>query len=633
MAGRRRRGARADDSFELGTAGAGMPVLDTLHRSPSDLPEIRFHLDNPCVVHGAATEPAIGRLTIEGWAISRSGIAAIDVQVDDLPLGSAQYGFERPDVGDAFPDWEHAQHSCYEFHVPKAALQQGQRLIKLTVRARNGQELVEQSRILVVVSEVADDFLEIYRPNNTSASKLDEILPTLLPTIIDQVYRNALCRPADADALSQYGRLLLSSGIGLRGFVDDVYQSQEFLTIVQPATEKIREAYTLLFERQPTRSEIYNHVQAFRETCRDDGEAIALLGPGGGANARFGIRPIKIEMDITNQCNIRCVMCPFSDPAVGGRKRRDLDAATFQRWANEMFSWAAQVGLMFGTEPTLNRNLLTFVKIAKAHRVPNVYFSTNGMKLTPELTACLIGAGLDEINVSLDAGTKDTFQRIRRGAKWDVVIANLRSLRDQKALQSLQKPRLHMSFVMMRSNIQELPQFVELAAELGAVVIYCTHLVAYDVLGTSPESLGSDMHDYAQYIDRAGALARQHGIHLVLPRTRQTRIDVIPPDAPSQGRRPSHLADMDQVREAHGLARRFARDEAGSCCPFPWHFIAIEPDGSVSPCGWWHAGPPMGNVHTQSFQEIWRASQCAISAANWSAATLVPTAADVPRPV
>jgi molybdenum cofactor biosynthesis enzyme MoaA len=109
---------------------------------------------------------------------------------------------------------------------------------------------------------------------------------------------------------------------------------------------------------------------------------------------------------------------------------------------------------MFGTEPTLNQNLVSFVRTAKEYRVPNVYFSTNAMKLTPALTGALIEAGLDEFNVSLDSASKVTFERIRRGAKWDTVVGNLKSLRDQKAARKVSRPRLHMSFVLMRSNIR-----------------------------------------------------------------------------------------------------------------------------------------------------------------------------------
>jgi radical SAM protein with 4Fe4S-binding SPASM domain len=298
-------------------------------------------------------------------------------------------------------------------------------------------------------------------------------------------------------------------------------------------------------------------------------------------------------------------MCSFSDPAIGGRKKRDLSQETFSRWADEMFSWAKHVGLLFGAEPTLNPNLLSFVKMAKEFRVPNVYFSTNAMKLTPALSGALLEAGLDELNVSLDAGNKMTFERIRRGAKWDTVIGNLKSLRDQKAALKLSRPRLHLSFVMMRSNVQELPQFVELAAELGVEVVYFSHLVPFDKLGMITESLGANLDDYQQYVDRALLLARQYGVHVVLPRTRQVGINFTLPRTPAKEQQTTHLAPIDQARNSHGLPKRFARDEANSCCPFPWHFIGIDPDGSVFPCGWWHSGPPMGNLHTQSFQEIW----------------------------
>jgi radical SAM protein with 4Fe4S-binding SPASM domain len=399
--------------------------------------------------------------------------------------------------------------------------------------------------------------------------------------------------------------LLTSGQIDLASLADLAYESPEYLTIIGPAVEEVRTAYRLLFEREPTQAEIYHHVQAFRGTCSNDDEALSLFRTDGAARPRLAIRPLKIEMDITNQCNIRCVMCAFSDPAIGGRKRRDLSKETFLRWADEMFSWATAVGLLFGTEPTLNPNLVSFVRTAKEYRVPSVYFSTNAMKLTPALSGALIEAGLDELNVSFDAGTKMTFERIRRGAKWDTVIGNLKSLRDQKAARKLSLPRLHMSFVMMRSNIQELAQFVELAAELDAAVVHFTHLVPYDSLGTITESLGTDLDECKQYVDRALSLARQYAIPVALPRTRRIGINVTPPRTSTQEQQPNHLIDVDQAREAHALPKRFATDEANSCCPFPWHFIAIQPDGSVVPCGWWQSGPLMGNLYTQRFQEIW----------------------------
>src|ERR1700733_3095987 len=143
-------------------------------------------------------------------------------------------------------------------------------------------------------------------------------------TLVDQVYRTVLCRPAVTDELSHYIHLLTSGKIDLAGLIDVTHKCPEYLMVVGPAIEEVRTAYRLLFEREPTQPEIYNHVQAFRGTCSSDDEAISLLRTDGAARARFAIRPLKIEMDITNQCNIKFLMCPFSAPAIGRRKRRDL---------------------------------------------------------------------------------------------------------------------------------------------------------------------------------------------------------------------------------------------------------------------------------------------------------------------
>jgi hypothetical protein len=367
------RSVQGDEQSEikrLRIVGAAPPAAADPHPAASEVPEFHFQLDSPRVVHGAAVEPVVGPLTIEGWVFSRSGVAEIEVRLDEVPLGVASYGLARPDVSNAYPDWDSALHSGYAFHFPQPAPHEGQHLVKLIVRSRNGEELVEHFRIDVRTSETADDLLGIRPRPGDSSSRFEQLLPTLLPTLVDQIYRTVLCRPADTDGLRRYVHLITSGTIGLRGLVDKVYECPEYLTIIGPAIEEVRTAYRLLFEREPTQAEIYNHIQAFRGACSSDDEAITLLRTEGAARARLAIRPLKIEMDITNQCNIRCVMCNFSDPAIGGRKRSDLSKETFSRWADEMFSWAAAVGLLFGAEPTLNPNLVSFVRIAKEFRVP-----------------------------------------------------------------------------------------------------------------------------------------------------------------------------------------------------------------------------------------------------------------------
>ena len=185
----------------LHAVGAAPPVVADPHPTASEMPEFHFQLDSPRVVHGAAVEPVIGQLAIEGWVLSRSGVAGIEVRLDDIALGEADYCLAREDVSIAFPDWDGAPHSGYAFHFPPGALHEGRHLVKLIVRSLNGQELVEHFRIDVRTSENADDLVGIRQRPGDSSSRFEELLPTLLPTLVDQVYRTVLCRPADTDGL------------------------------------------------------------------------------------------------------------------------------------------------------------------------------------------------------------------------------------------------------------------------------------------------------------------------------------------------------------------------------------------------------------------------------------------------
>ena len=92
---------------------------------PASPTQFRLEIDTPTVVAGAMVEPVTGRLTIEGWALARSGITGIEVLLDDQRLGDAHYGLARQDVGTAFPDW--VELAAQRVRVPLPAAQPAQR--------------------------------------------------------------------------------------------------------------------------------------------------------------------------------------------------------------------------------------------------------------------------------------------------------------------------------------------------------------------------------------------------------------------------------------------------------------------------------------------------------------------------
>jgi len=125
--------------------------------------QFRLEIDKPGVVAGAAVDPVTGRLTIEGWALSRSGISGIEILLDGQRLGDAHYGLARQDVGTAFPDWVDALRSGYAFHCPPRSLRNGEHVVQLNVHARSGEVLEHRFGIVVRKAEEFEDGATIRR--------------------------------------------------------------------------------------------------------------------------------------------------------------------------------------------------------------------------------------------------------------------------------------------------------------------------------------------------------------------------------------------------------------------------------------------------------------------------------------
>jgi ADP-heptose:LPS heptosyltransferase/GT2 family glycosyltransferase len=111
--------------------------------------EFRFELDSPSIENGVAGTPIVGRLTIDGWLLSRTGVASFEVFLDGKRLGDAYFGQARQDVAAAFPEWPNALRSGYAFHCPSRSLTDGDHRIELRIRSSSGEELVRSFLITV----------------------------------------------------------------------------------------------------------------------------------------------------------------------------------------------------------------------------------------------------------------------------------------------------------------------------------------------------------------------------------------------------------------------------------------------------------------------------------------------------
>ena len=168
MHGDEKEGQIAVVATERGVAQAdpipeALQVPDAPGLTPEQQAEFRFELDAPVVANGVAVELITGRLTIDGWLLTRSGIAGFQVFLDDQCLGDAHHGLARQDVGAAFPEWPNALRSGYAFHCPPRSLRNGEHRVELRIVANNGCMLTRGFSIAVRKAEDQEDGTAIRR--------------------------------------------------------------------------------------------------------------------------------------------------------------------------------------------------------------------------------------------------------------------------------------------------------------------------------------------------------------------------------------------------------------------------------------------------------------------------------------
>ena len=168
----------------------------TLVVAPPERPEFRFELDKPATRDGVAADPVTGRLTIEGWALARDGLASIEIGLDGTVLGRANLGMSRPDVGGAFPDWDGAGRAGYNFHCPGRALPDGEHTIEVTARSETGGVHVHRFRVTIRKPDDPEMNVSIRRhvdrvETNTSLGILKQVAwhPAFHWVVLDQAAR------------------------------------------------------------------------------------------------------------------------------------------------------------------------------------------------------------------------------------------------------------------------------------------------------------------------------------------------------------------------------------------------------------------------------------------------------------
>ena len=167
--------------------------------------------------------------------------------------------------------------------------------------------------------------------------------------------------------------------------------------------------------------------------------------------------PPIVIVAVTNVCDMACIHCAhpvikrdpgyratFMRPEVHTRIVEETKAYRDKLW---VFRYAAD------GESLLNPHFLDMVDEAKAAGIGPIDLTTNAMSLTEEKMRRLLNAPIDVIDVSLDANSRETYEKIRIRGKFDVVTANLRRLIEMR--DELGSPTKIMTSIIRQKESEE----------------------------------------------------------------------------------------------------------------------------------------------------------------------------------
>lgn len=179
--------------------------------------------------------------------------------------------------------------------------------------------------------------------------------------------------------------------------------------------------------------------------------------------------PIVDQVELTNTCPMRCVMCPTGTGAMT-RPRGFMDRVLFARVVDEIVRCGQQLKpltLHNLGESLLHPELPDLVRIA-SERGLETEVSGNPGHLPIELYRALQGAGLTRLVLSLDGLDKETLEAVRgKGARGDRAFANVDALLAHRREHPRARPEVVLQMIAQPLNAHQHEAFVARYAGLG----------------------------------------------------------------------------------------------------------------------------------------------------------------------
>jgi len=262
--------------------------------------------------------------------------------------------------------------------------------------------------------------------------------------------------------------------------------------------------------------------------------------------------PLFLQLETNQICNLRCPSCPIGQPQASAKyiSSEKMDWNLYQKIILEGEKYDCPSMEPQGTnEPFLDQNLEDYIRFAADHGFIDIMLNTNGTLLTEERARKVLKSGITRLRFSLDAATKETFEKVRLGAKYDSTMKNIERFLEIKKQEKCDLPVVGVNFCKTKFNEHEEEAFIK------------------------------------KWIDKVDFFVIQ---------------DFQPPDLDTNYSEflPSKSVFRENIQES------------GYNCQQPWQRVLVRSSGEVCPCcAFFSEELSLGNLKDHSLHELWNSKE------------------------
>lgn len=217
-------------------------------------------------------------------------------------------------------------------------------------------------------------------------------------------------------------------------------------------------------------------------------------------------QPVQLQIEPSAACNLKCQMCNLDK---SNEKNKYLSLAKFKTLIKELKPLKS-INFTGMGESLLHPNFIEILKIARQNKV-DFTFITNGQLLNKKLSEKIIKLQPTAISFSVESGFPKTYEKIRKGAKYQKLTQNITDLMViHKKLKSKTQIVLNCVFLKINTkNLNHIYKIIDLAKNLNI------HKVTFQ----NPYILDIKLAEIKKIIPKISNYAKKKNVSIELPKT------------------------------------------------------------------------------------------------------------------